>query len=92
MARARNSRWTGLAYMAPALAFVALFVMWPLGHLIWLSFTSESLLGGGEFVGLGDDAEVHAASRRQRAAISSGVPHSTQLPSAASSPSHAGHS
>ena len=52
MARARNSRWTGLAYMAPALAFVAVFVMWPLGHLIWLSFTSESLLGGGEFVGI----------------------------------------
>ena len=38
--------------MAPALAFVAVFVMWPLGHLIWLSFTSESLLGGGEFVGI----------------------------------------
>ena len=58
MARARNSRWTGLAYMAPALAFVALFVMWPLGHLIWLSFTSESLLGGGEFVGLDNYAKA----------------------------------
>ena len=58
MARARNSRWTGLAYMAPALAFVAVFVMWPLGHLIWLSFTSESLLGGGEFVGLDNYAKA----------------------------------
>lgn len=47
----RRSRWTGLAYMAPALGFVGLFVMWPMGHLLWLSLTSESLLGGGEFVG-----------------------------------------
>ncbi len=50
MAQRRN-RWTGLAYMAPALAFVAVFVMWPLVHLIYLSLTSESLLGGGDFVG-----------------------------------------
>ena len=48
----RQSKWTGLAYMAPALAFVGLFVMWPLCHLLWLSLTSESLLGGGDFVGL----------------------------------------
>ena len=48
----RRSKWIGLAYMAPALGFVAVFVMWPLAHLLWLSLTSESLLGGGEFVGL----------------------------------------
>lgn len=47
----RRTRWIGLAYLAPALLFVALFVMWPLAHLVWLSLTSESLLGGGEFVG-----------------------------------------
>lgn len=50
MSRRRN-RWVGLAYVAPALVFVAIFVLWPLGHLIWLSFTSQSLLGGGDFVG-----------------------------------------
>jgi len=49
---ATRSRWTGLIYLAPALAFVGLFVMWPLGHLVWLSLTSDSLLGGGKFVGL----------------------------------------
>ena len=54
----RRGKWVGLAYMAPALAFVALFVMWPLGHVIWLSFTSESLLGGGEFVGFGNYAKA----------------------------------
>jgi multiple sugar transport system permease protein len=50
MSRRRN-RWKGLAYIAPALAFVAAFVLWPLCHLIWLSFTSTSLLGGGAFIG-----------------------------------------
>ena len=54
----RRGKWVGLAYMAPALAFVALFVMWPLGHVIWLSFTSESLLGGGEFVGFDNYAKA----------------------------------
>lgn len=51
MSRRRN-RWIGMAYMAPALLFVAVFVMWPLAHLLWLSMTSVSLLGGGEYVGL----------------------------------------
>ncbi|MEO6300226.1 MAG: sugar ABC transporter permease [Paracoccaceae bacterium] len=50
MSRRRN-KWVGLAYIAPALLFVAAFVLWPLCHLIWLSFTSQSLLGGGTFIG-----------------------------------------
>lgn len=48
----RRTRWIGMVYMAPALLFVAVFVMWPLAHLLWLSMTSVSLLGGGEYVGL----------------------------------------
>ena len=40
----RSLRWTGMAYVAPALIFVAVFVLWPLGHLIWLSFTAKSLM------------------------------------------------
>ena len=56
----RKNNWVGLAYVAPALTFVAVFVLWPLGHLIWLSFTSKSLLGGGEFVGLGNYQRVFA--------------------------------
>ncbi len=57
MSRRRN-RWIGLAYMAPALSFVAVFVMWPLAHLLWLSMTSVSLLGGGEYVGLENYAKA----------------------------------
>ena len=47
----RRGRWIGLAYMAPSLIFVGLFVFWPLGHLLYLSLTSTSLLGGGEYIG-----------------------------------------
>lgn len=42
----------GLLYMAPALLFVAAFVVYPFGQLIATSLTNESLLGGGKFVGL----------------------------------------
>lgn len=51
MARQRSG-WEGLAWLAPTLLFVAVFVLWPMVHLIYLSFTSTSLLGGGEWVGL----------------------------------------
>lgn len=41
----------GLLYVLPALLFVALFVLWPLAQLIFLSLTDTSLLGGGKFIG-----------------------------------------
>lgn len=65
----RRNALVGLAWLAPTLAFVGLFVLWPMGHLIWLSFTSTSLLGGGNWVGLDNyraaygDAKVWAAFR-----------------------------
>ena len=43
---------SGFLYLAPALLFVAVFVFYPLSQLVTISLTSESLLGGGEFVGL----------------------------------------
>lgn len=48
----RRNALVGLAWLAPTLAFVGFFVLWPMVHLVWLSFTSTSLLGGGEWVGL----------------------------------------
>ena len=48
---ASNNRCVGLLYLAPALLFVAVFVFYPLSQLVYMSMTSESLLGGGEFVG-----------------------------------------
>jgi multiple sugar transport system permease protein len=46
-----NRKWLGLVYMAPALLFVAIFVLYPFGQLVATSFSSESLLGGGKWVG-----------------------------------------
>lgn len=49
----RNRRGLiGLLWLSPAILFTGLFVLWPMAHLIWLSFTSTSLLGGGDWVGL----------------------------------------
>jgi multiple sugar transport system permease protein len=47
---ATNNKLVGLLYLAPALLFVAVFVFYPLTQLAHISMTSESLLGGGEFV------------------------------------------
>ena len=50
--QSRTKALVGLAYMAPALIFVAVFVVYPFGQLVYTSLTSASLLGGGSFVGL----------------------------------------
>ena len=47
----QQRRIIGLAYVMPALLFVAIFVVYPLLRLIAMSMTSASLLGGGAFVG-----------------------------------------
>jgi multiple sugar transport system permease protein len=54
----RNRNLQGLFYMAPALLFVAVFVLYPFEQLILTSLTDKSLLGGGRFVGLAN--YVHA--------------------------------
>lgn len=45
------SRNQGFLYILPALLFVAFFVFWPLGQLVYISLTDTSLLGGGKFIG-----------------------------------------
>ena len=55
MSRTRTSgQWRGWLYVAPALLFVAAFVVIPFGQLIAMSMTDRSLLGGGKFIGLGN--------------------------------------
>lgn len=49
-----NNPRIGFTYLLPALAFVGVFVLYPLGQLFYLSLTNESLLGGGRFIGLGN--------------------------------------
>ncbi len=45
------SKHQGFLYILPALLFVAFFVFWPLGQLVYISLTDTSLLGGGKFIG-----------------------------------------
>jgi multiple sugar transport system permease protein len=46
-----SGRYVGLLYAAPAILFVLVFLVYPLGQLVHTSLTSASLLGGGEYVG-----------------------------------------
>ena len=59
---ASNNRWVGFLYLLPALIFVGAFTFYPLVQLLRISLTSESLLGGGEFVGF--DNYLHAFNDR----------------------------
>lgn len=46
-----SNPYIGFLYVLPALLFVAVFVFFPFGQLIWISLTDTSLLGGGKFIG-----------------------------------------
>lgn len=46
-----SRKYVGLLYAAPAILFVLVFLIYPLGQLVYTSLTSTSLLGGGEYVG-----------------------------------------
>lgn len=47
-----NRNWLGYWYMVPAMAFLILFLAYPLGLGVWLSFTDTRIGRGGAFVGL----------------------------------------
>ncbi len=49
---AENRNWLGFWYMLPALAFLILFLAWPLGLGIWLSLTDARIGREANFVGL----------------------------------------
>src|SRR6202167_2751875 len=52
MRRSRTiPQWPAWLFMAPALLFLAVFVLRPLGQLIATSLSDRSLLGGGKFIG-----------------------------------------
>ena len=52
MQRTGRNRLTGLAYVAPALGFVIVFTMYPLGQMMWMSLHNWSLIAPPRFVGL----------------------------------------
>ena len=47
-----NRNWLGFWFMAPAAAILILFLAFPLGKGVWLSFTDAKIGTPGEFVGL----------------------------------------
>src|SRR5207245_10105242 len=47
-----NREWLGLWFMLPAAAFLLLFLAYPLGLGVWLSFTDARIGRVGAFVGL----------------------------------------
>jgi multiple sugar transport system permease protein len=53
LARLRTNRnWLGFWFMVPAAAFLILFLAYPLGLGVWLSFTDARIGRSGEFIGL----------------------------------------
>jgi multiple sugar transport system permease protein len=52
--RSRRNRWIGLAYVAPALIFVLVFTVYPLGQMVWMSLHNWSLITPPVFIGLGN--------------------------------------
>ena len=47
-----NRNWLGFLFMVPAAAFLVLFLVYPLGLGIWLSFTDARIGDPGKFVGI----------------------------------------
>ena len=46
-----NRNWLGYWYMLPALLILGLFLAYPLGLGVWLSFTDTRIGRPGEFIG-----------------------------------------
>ena len=62
----------GWLFVAPALVFVAVFVLIPLGQLVAMSLTDKSLLGGGKFVAFDNYRRVWSDSSFWRALLFTG--------------------
>jgi len=48
----KRNRWVGLLFLAPALLFVLVFVAYPFGQMVWVSFNSWTLITPPRYVGL----------------------------------------
>src|SRR5688500_6163033 len=54
----KRSSLVGLLYLAPALAFVAAFTIYPLVQMTWMSLHNWSLIAEKKFVGLGNFVKI----------------------------------
>lgn len=55
-----NSKWLGLLYLAPALLFVAVFTVYPLFQMVWVSFNNWTLISPPKYVGLANFTKAFA--------------------------------
>lgn len=62
-----NRNWLGFLFMLPAAAFLILFLVYPLGLGIWLSFTDARIGDPGKFVGLENYVWIIGDSKFQTA-------------------------
>src|SRR5580700_9601337 len=59
-ARSRRDTRTGLVLVTPALLFVAIFALFPLGFGVYISLTNWPLVGPYQFIGLSNyDSLLH---------------------------------
>ena len=47
-----NRNWLGLWFMLPAAGFLILFLAYPLGLGVWMSFTDAKIGRAGDFIGI----------------------------------------
>lgn len=52
--RSRARRFVGFLYVAPALAFVLVFTVYPLAQMVWMSLHNWSLIAARKYVGAGN--------------------------------------
>ena len=50
----KTDRYVGLLYIAPALAFVVAFTLYPLAQMVWMSLHNWSLIAAKKYVGAGN--------------------------------------
>jgi multiple sugar transport system permease protein len=55
---ARASRYIGLLYVTPALAFVLVFTVYPLAQMMWMSLHNWSLIAPKKYIGFGNFAKA----------------------------------
>ncbi|MBV9244148.1 MAG: sugar ABC transporter permease [Methylobacteriaceae bacterium] len=72
--RARRRLWTGLAFMAPAILFVAVFLLYPVAFNVYVSLTQWAKFSGFDrFAGLENYVLVFTSPKFGEAALNTGI-------------------
>ena len=74
-----NKNFLGLLFMLPAAAFLILFLVYPLGLGIWLSFTDAKIGTPGQFVGLENYEWIIGDSKFQTAVFFTSMSSSSRV-------------